>query len=155
MGAASVSISETGIVMRRVLPCGLPMSIALPLRAFDGVAARISETRGGDIAVSLELLHKDAEMCVPLLVSNGLEEAAADWHAWCKTTGLPMVMIDLDGVAKPVENLLGQLNVSEPKERRRSMTLRRRRPRIFMKRKVGEGEMRMRIHGREIISHED
>lgn len=151
MGAASVSVTENGVVMRRELPCGLPMSIALPLAAFEGVAARVTES-DGDISVTLELLHADPDMCVPLLVSDALEDAAADWHAWTQTTGLPMVMIDLDGVAKPVDGFMGEMANTTPAPRRRSMTLRRRRPRIFLKRQPGQAAPRLRIHGRQVIS---
>lgn len=151
MGDAMVSVTETGVVMRRELPCGLPMSIALPLAAFEGVAARVAEA-DGDISVSLELLHADPDMCVPLLVSDALEDAAADWHAWVQTTGLPMIMIDLDGTAKPVDSFMGDAADAEPAPRRRSMTLRRRRPRIFLKRQPGQAAPRLRIHGRQVIS---
>lgn len=156
MGNARVTITEKGVVMRRDLPCGLPISIGLPLAAFEGVAARVQED-DGEISVTLELLHQDIEMCVPLLVSDGLEAAADDWHAWCATTGLDMLLIDIDGVVKPVDTLkaeitTGEITTGEPKERRRSMTLRRRRPRIFFKRDTKGAKMRMRIDAREVIS---
>ena len=48
----------------------------------------------GDVTVTLELLHTDAMLCVPLLVAGDLDDVAADWRAWSEALGLPMLMIE-------------------------------------------------------------
>ncbi len=45
----SYKIDRNGAVMKRQLNCGLPVSIALPQRAFKGVAARTIDRGNGKI----------------------------------------------------------------------------------------------------------
>ena len=86
-------LDRQGAVLKRRLPSGLDISLALPRRAFKGVAARAVEHEDGSYTVSLELLHHDRELCVPLLISNDMFDVAADWHVWSRLFGLPMLMI--------------------------------------------------------------
>lgn len=87
------TINERGAVIRQVLPSsGLPMSIALPACAFVGVAARAVEDEFGEITVTLELMHEDPLLSVPLLVAHDLGDIAADWRAWSAAFNLPMML---------------------------------------------------------------
>jgi hypothetical protein len=83
---------------------GLPLSIALPARAFKGVAARAIDHGDGTVTVTLELHHTDTALCVPLLVAHNLDDIAADWRAWSELYGLPMLMVEADGVARPLDD---------------------------------------------------
>ncbi len=57
-GDVSITIDERGAVLRKILPSsGLPLSIALPKRAFKGVAARAIDHGDGEVTVTLELHH--------------------------------------------------------------------------------------------------
>ena len=88
------------VLLRKVLPqSGLPLSVALPVRAFKGIAARAMDHGDGTLTVTLELHHEDSELCVPLLVAHDLTDIAADWNAWSEVYGLPMLMIEADGSA--------------------------------------------------------
>jgi len=133
----SFTVDIEGAVMKRKLNCGLPLSMALPARAFRGVAARAFEGEDGNTTVTLELLHKDETISVPLLVSDNLDDVAADWHSWSRTLRLPMLMIDVDGTVSTVQNTLGLLRAEEPKPRRRRHNTVKRRPRFLMRRKPG------------------
>ncbi len=88
------TLNTKGAVVKCDLNCGLPLSMSLPSRAFLGVAARAYENEDGSHTVTLELLHHDAELSVPLCVSDTVEDAAADWHSWSKRLGLPMLLVD-------------------------------------------------------------
>src|SRR5690606_23895468 len=56
-GEVSFTIAERGVTMRRRLGrSGLPVTFALPPRAFLGVAARAIEDDGGNVTVTLEFL---------------------------------------------------------------------------------------------------
>ena len=115
------TLNATGAVMKRDLDCGLPLSMSLPSKAFKGVAARAYENEDGTNTVTLELLHHDRELSVPLCVSQIVEDAAADWHSWAKRLGLPMLLIDQNGNATVVKDHSG-ISCQTPKPRRRRST---------------------------------
>ena len=151
-GDINFTITEKGAVVRRPLEKSrLPVSIALPARAFKGVAARAMEDDDGEITVTLELHHHDPSLCVPLLVADNLDDIAADWRAWSELYGLPMLMVEADGIARPLDD--GSLpHVARPSRRRRHHQISGRRPRFLVRRSTGKAGFRMKIEGREIIA---
>lgn len=146
----SYTIDRQGAVVKRKLSCGLAVSMALPARAFKGVAARAALGSDGAQVVTLELYHHDTALCVPLLVSDNLDDIAADWHAWSRLLKLPMLIIDGEQKASAMTKMLGALLVETPAERRKRLL--RRRPRFLARRKTGSiGEV-VRISGEELIA---
>ena len=132
---------------------GLPATVVLPANAFRGVAARAIEDRDGNVTVTLELLHNDPMLSVPLLVADNLEDVAADWRAWADAYRLPMLLIEADGVARTLEELLGAAIRALPaKDRRKRRASLRRRPRFLARRKSGDLGLRLVIDGEEIIA---
>ncbi|MFD0915982.1 DUF6101 family protein [Pseudahrensia aquimaris] len=147
----SVTLDNKGAVMKRSLTCGLPLSIALPARAFVGVAARAYEHEDGTMTMTLELLHKDSDLSVPLCVSDDVEETACDWHSWARALGVPMVMIDAQGAQTIVKDA-GILTEHTPQPRRRRISSLKHRPNFLRRRKTGVvGEVR-KLEAREIIA---
>ena len=71
---------------------------------FRGVAARAVMTSSGQKAVSLELLHRNHETCVPLLVSRDLDDVLLDWRLWADIYDLPMLLVNDDGTVIPVKD---------------------------------------------------
>lgn len=154
-GDISVTIDRRGAILRKVLPAsGLPLSIALPARAFRGVAARAMDHGNGEVTVTLELHHSDPELCVPLLVAHDLDDIAADWRAWSAAYMIPMLMVEADGVARPLEGQIGPVKVRQARARRNHAFFVARRPRFLMRRARGRLGMRMRIEGREITARD-
>lgn len=155
-GAVAITIDRRGAVMRRNLPTsGLPLSIALPSRVFSGIAARAIDHGDGEVTVTLELHHPDTELCVPLLVSHDLDDIAADWRSWSEVFRLPMLMVEADGVARPLDNALGALTVGRARPRRHHAFFADRRPRFLVRRKTGSlGIARLVISGEEIIARQ-
>lgn len=152
-GDVSITIDERGAVLRKILPqSGLPMSFALPARAFKGVAARAIDHGDGEVTVTLELHHEDASLCVPLLVAHDLCDIAADWRSWSEAFHIPMLMVEADGVARPLENHLGEVRQSAPTQRRRHSYFAARRPRFLVRRSTGSLGVAMKIEGKEIIA---
>ncbi|WP_102959930.1 DUF6101 family protein [Mangrovicella endophytica] len=148
----SYRVDSRGAVVRRKLEkSGMPVSIALPARAFKGVAARAMEDADGEVTVTLELHHQDPRLTVPLLVATDLFDVAADWRNWSELFGLPMLMVESDGAVRPLEDTLGRVRSGDPAPRRRSAA-RGRRPRFLARRKPGGLGMRMVIAGDEIIA---
>jgi Family of unknown function (DUF6101) len=98
------TISARGATLhRRQAETGLPLALALPARAFRGVAARAIEDDDGNVTVTLELHHENDAFTVPLLVAHDLDKVAGDWHRWAELFGLPMLLIEEDGVARTLE----------------------------------------------------
>ncbi|MBW3096961.1 DUF6101 family protein [Pseudohoeflea coraliihabitans] len=145
----TVTLDARGAVMKKTLcKSGLPLSIALPARAFSGVAARAIDHGDGTITVTLELHHSDPGLSVPLLVAHDLADIAADWRLWSELYQIPMMMVEADGVARPLDKESSQ----PPKARRRGSNAGPRRPRFLVRRKTGGSGLRMKIKGREIIA---
>lgn len=152
-GDVAMTIDNRGVVIKRKLPkSGLPFTIALPSRAFAGVAARALDDGAGEVTVTLELLHHDPLLSVPLLVADNLEDVAADWRAWSEKLGLPMLMVEADGVARPLEDTIGKVKADPAQAKRRRLGYAERRPRFLMRRKAGDLGVRMVIQGDEIIA---
>lgn len=152
-GDVTITIDERGAVLRKILPeSGLPLSFALPARAFKGVAARAIDHGNGEVTVTLELHHDDPELCIPLLVAHDLCDIAADWRSWSEAFGIPMLMVEADGVARPLENHLGDIRTQSVRQRRRHSYFAARRPRFLVRRQTGSLGVAMRIEGKEIIA---
>ncbi|TWF57258.1 DUF6101 family protein [Neorhizobium alkalisoli] len=152
-GDVTITIDERGAVLRKVLPeSGLPLSFALPARAFKGVAARAIDHGDGEVTVTLELHHEDPELCIPLLVAHDLCDIAADWRSWSDAYRIPMLMVEADGVARPLENHIGEVKAHVVKQRRRHSYFADRRPRFLVRRTTGTLGVAMKIEGKEIIA---
>lgn len=137
LGDKSYKVDVRGAVFRKVLSCGLPVNLALPNKAFKGVAARAIEDAQGNVAVTLELHHHDPELCIPLLVADNFDDVAADWHSWSRLMKLPMLIINPDELATSVRNMLGEIMVETPWERRKRITTVKHRPNFLRRRKIG------------------
>jgi hypothetical protein len=149
----TITIDERGAVLRKKLEeSGLPLSFALPARAFRGVAARAIDHGNGEVTVTLELHHDDPELCIPLLVAHDLCDIAADWRSWSEAFRIPMLMVEADGVARPLERHLGDIRTQSAKPRRRHSYFAERRPRFLVRRTTGSLGVVMKIEGKEIIA---
>ena len=147
MTEVSVTLDQRGAVMKKTLAKSrLPLSIALPARAFAGVAARAIDHGDGSVTVTLELHHTDPGLSVPLLVAHDLADIAADWRMWSELYEIPMLMVEADGVARPLD-----AHDKAPAPRRRGR-IQSRRPRFLVRRKTGAMGVRMKLEGREIIA---
>ncbi|MBR0556754.1 hypothetical protein J5J10_13790 [Ciceribacter sp. L1K23] len=152
-GDVSITIDERGAVLRKILPhSGLPLSFALPAGAFKGVAARAIDHGDGGVTVTLELHHDDPELCIPLLVAHDLCDIAADWRSWAEAFRIPMLMVEADGIARPLEVHLGGVRTSDLQPRRRHSYFAKRRPRFLVRRSTGNLGVTMKISGKEIIA---
>lgn len=154
-GDVHFTIDKRGAVIKRILSLsGLPVTIALPSNAFQGVAARAMEDSEGEVTVTLELMHADPQLCVPLLVASNLDDVAADWRAWAEAYRLPMLLVESDGVARTLEESLGGVKTAPTKERRKRATSAPRRPRFLARRKLGNLGLRLIVDGEEIIARD-
>jgi len=137
VGDKSFKLDTNGAVIKKMLTCGLPVTIAVPAKAFKGVAARAIENEDGTMTVTLELQHHDPELCVPLLYANDMNDISADWHSWSRLMKLPMLLVDIDNNTTPITRQLGDIMVEAPWERRKRITTVKRRPKFMRRRKMG------------------
>ena len=112
--------------------------------AFRGIAARAMEDASGTVTVTLELMHDDEALSVPLLVAYDLDHVAADWREWARLYDLPMLMIEADGTVSRLDS------APAPTERRARPVARR--PRFLVRRRPGQMGVAMRIEGTEIFA---
>jgi Family of unknown function (DUF6101) len=108
----------------------------------------------GAYRVTLELHHRDPDLCVPLLVSEDLDDIAADWHSWSRLMKLPMLIIGADQHATALQTMLGDIMVENPKLRRKRIARMRRRPMFLSRRKTGKVGPVTRISGEELIARD-
>lgn len=152
VGDKSYKISRNGVVVKKIMTIGKEMTMAIPSKAFKGVAARASEDENGLMTVTLELLHHDPELCVPLLHANDMDDIAADWHSWSRLMKLPMLVVDLENNPTAVTKQLGVLMVEDPIERRKRITTVRHRPNFMRRRKMGVVGKVQKLTAAELIA---
>jgi len=152
LGEVMLTVDRRGVRMRRFLERSLlPVTFVLPPNAFKGVAARAME-EDGEVLVTLELMHSDPKLSVPLLVASDLDDVAADWRAWAEAYGLPMLLVESNGEVNRLEDTIGGIAVDQPKRRRKGNVAGGRRIRFLSKRKQGTLGMRIVIDGDELIA---
>lgn len=152
-GEVTITIDHRGAVLKRVLENSrLPINMALPARAFQGVAARAMETGPESAIVTLELLHTDPDLCIPLRVGQELTEIAKDWHSWSQLLGLPMLLVDADGVTRDLNASAEAIMTEKAYDRRPHAMFTERRPRFLARRRMGQLGCRLVVDGDEIIA---
>lgn len=139
-------IAGGSVVLRRDLECGVPLKLRVPAKVFEGVAARAFENEDGSCTVTLELLHADSALNVPLLVSDDPEGAARDWRSWARNLRLPMLIAGENG------HVVVEGDTPLPYPRRRRHTVSKHRPNFLRRRKPGRAGLVARIEAREIIA---
>jgi hypothetical protein len=153
----TVEIHSHRVVMRRAVR-GMRMALNLPVSAYLGVALRMlppQDAAPGMVALMLE--HQDPALSVPLLVATDGCDIAAQWESWSRVLQRPLLVADENGFLYEPFARVGALRVNAPTgRRRRSGTVRLRRPSILMRRKPGRRTDTPKIHGgeREIIARD-
>ncbi|MEM1378073.1 MAG: DUF6101 family protein [Pseudomonadota bacterium] len=148
-----ITVHKGGATLKKQLALsGLPLNIALPNKAFRGVAARATETGPESAIITLELLHEDEDLCVPLRVGHDLGAIVKDWQLWAELLGLPMMLVDSDGIARTLDESAANVITGKSNERRHHAMFAERRPRFLARRRMGHLGVRLRVDGDEIIA---
>jgi Family of unknown function (DUF6101) len=149
-----VELDRERVVLRRAVR-GIRMAIRLPISAFRGVALRMLPAGAGAsdlIAVSLE--HNDPGLSVPLCIAPDSKDVVAEWQLWARVLGRPLLIAELDGTLREPFRQMGTLRLGAvaPRRRRRN-AIKKRRPSIFLRRRLGKASAQRVIHSeREIIA---
>ncbi|MEO1746332.1 MAG: DUF6101 family protein [Pseudomonadota bacterium] len=154
-GEVDITVDVRGATLKRQLTMsGLPLNIALPNRAFRGVAARAMETGPESAIVTLELFHEDENLCVPLRVGHDLGAIVKDWQIWAEVLDLPMMIVDSDGVARDLDASAARVMTGQCNQRRHHAMFADRRPRFLARRRMGNLGVRLVVSGDEIIARD-
>jgi hypothetical protein len=150
-----VELHRERVVMRRAVS-GIPMAVSVPVAAFRGVAIRLApDMDGASEAIAVVLDHRDPGLSIELFSSVDEDEIVAEWQAWGRVLGLPLLVAERDGKLREPFPYIGRVRVFAVKPRRRRRNaIRRRRPSIFLRRKPGVIGAHIVVHGgeREIIA---
>ena len=136
-GVRKIELHRERVVLHRAIK-GMRMAINVRVSDFLGVALRGLD----DEAQMLVMAHRDPSLNIPLCVSSDHEEIATAWQIWSDILALPLLTEDDD---------------REPAaRRRRHNSIRGRRPKFLMRRRLGNPVNTETVHRdeREIIARD-
>ena len=152
-----VELHRERVVVRRAVR-GMRMALNVPVSVFLGVALRIMPAEGERPAsAAVVLQHRDPDLSLELFTASDSDDVMAEWRAWSRALGLPLLVADSDGSLREPFARLGSLQVEAPRpRRRRCSTLCKRRPSILMRRRPGRIADDTPVHRgeREIIARD-
>lgn len=153
-GARRIRVTRSDILISRRF-AGVAMVICVPVAAYRGVALDVREAADGGSSYRLSLAHHDPDLDITLAETQDAADVAAQWRSWAGWLELPRLMAK-DGVLTALDATLGAVAAKEPVERRRNMSVLKRRPRFLSRRKPGDGARMNAVFAdeREIISYE-
>jgi Family of unknown function (DUF6101) len=138
-----VDLHRERVVLRRSV-AGMRMALNLPVAAFRGVAIRLFGDAGsgrGDSAptsIAVVLEHQDPALSLPLYASPETDDIVAEWQAWGRVLGLPLLVAESDGTFREPFARLGAVRIEAPTCRRRRRTaIARRHPSRLLRRRSG------------------
>ena len=131
-----VDLHRERVVVRRSVG-GMRMALNMPVSAFRGVVIRLNQKDDEPpSAIDVVLEHGDPALSLPLFTSETADDIVAEWQAWGRVLGLPLLVADRDGSLREPFARIGGLWIEQPTRRRRrrnalagrrsSMRLRRR-----------------------------
>ncbi len=152
--ARSVSVSRDVIRIDRSLQ-GVVMRLAVPVRAYRGVALMLRPDADGALPYCLHLLHRDSELSVTLDQAADDSDIVADWRLWSRFFRLPALVERRPGSVVEADASLGALLLGDHAlERRASRFASKRHSRFSRLRKMGIAAERpvMHVGERELIA---
>jgi Family of unknown function (DUF6101) len=132
-----VDLHRERVVVRRCVG-GMRMAVNLPVSAFLGVVIRLTQTANEPpSAIDVVLQHGDPALSLPLFSANTADEIVAEWQAWGRVLGLPLLVAERDGSLREPFARIGAVLIEAPARRRRRRTaVSRRRPSIRWRRRA-------------------
>ena len=132
-----VDLHRERVVVRRSVG-GMRMALNLPVSVFRGVVIRLNQKDNEPpSAIDVVLEHGDPALSLPLFSSETADEIVAEWQAWGRVLGLPLLVAERDGSLREPFARIGALRIEAPTRRRRRRTIiARRRPSIRLRRRA-------------------
>jgi hypothetical protein len=152
-----VDLHRERVIVRRSVS-GMRMALTMPVSAFRGVAIRLHQKNDAPpSAIDVVLEHGDPALSLPLFSSETADEIVAEWQAWGRVLGLPLLVAERDGSLREPFARIGAVTVEAPTwRRRRSTIIARRRPSNRLRRRAARLPDNPMIHRgeREIIARD-
>jgi hypothetical protein len=152
-----VDLHRERVIVRRCVD-GMRMALNLPVAAFRGVAIRlVGAADEPPTAIAVVLEHGDPALSLPLFSSVTGDDIVADWQAWGRVLGLPLLVAEGDGSLREPFARLGALRIEAPsRRRRRRSVIARRRPSVLLRRRAALQSSTPILHRgeREIIARD-
>lgn len=145
-GRRTVVVTPEGVAIARSLR-GIPMRVAVPVGAYEGVCVGVRAAPAGRFAYELRLRHRDPDLSVMLAEAFDEEAIWSDGRAWAAFLGLPALVERNDGPERADGALARTPAPALPRRLRR-----RRRPGIVTRRLVRAGATETVHHEAEIIA---
>jgi hypothetical protein len=153
----TVELHRERVVLRRAVR-GIKMALNLPVAFYRGIAIHLQETpTGAARAITLVLEHPDPAFSVTLCRAADASEIIAEWQAWGRALGLPLLVEGPHGCLRQPFECIGSVRVAIPVgRRRRRSALHARRPATPLRRAHGVAVSTPCIHSneREIIARD-
>lgn len=124
------------------------MKLSVPSEEFDGVVLRLAQGDGLRFFYEVTLVHRDPDLCVPLLSVEDQMEGEREWRAWSRFFDLPALVEREPGLYVDPDFRLPEL----PGPRRRGRLLTERRGAFALRRKQGHAaRMTTRFSSERVI----
>ncbi len=148
-----VELHRERVVLRRALR-GIKMALDVPVASYLGVAIRMEPPAGKAAgAVALVLAHPDPALSLTLYRAADGADIIAEWRAWGRSLGLPLLIAEADGRLREPFERLGALRIASPGgRRRRRSTLKARRPTLPLRRQASAAPAIVHRGERELIA---
>jgi hypothetical protein len=151
----SIELHRERVVLRRSVR-GMRMALNMPVAAYRGVAIRlVAATAHSEATIAVMLEHPDQALSLPLFHATDGDEIVAEWRAWGRVLGLPLLVAERDGTLREPFARIGALAIEAPTwRRRRRNAIRQRRPSFLVRRRPGRLPPVPNVHRgeREIIA---
>jgi hypothetical protein len=135
-GERRVQVTGSDILISRRL-AGISMMIAVPIKAYRGVALAVEPAASGGASYRLSLAHRDPDLDVILAETRDGGAVAADWKYWASFLDLPRLS-GKDGAVEPLQGPPAGAPAKDMRARRRNAGVAKRRTRFARRRKQGD-----------------
>jgi hypothetical protein len=133
-----VELTRERVVVRRAVR-GIKMAVRVPVAAYLGVAIRMQPPEGdrpGTVSIMLE--HRDPGLSLPLYCATHGNDVVAEWQSWARVLDRPLLVTETDGRLREPFAHIGAVIVAPSTARRRQRNvIRRRRPKLPLRRRAG------------------
>ena len=136
-GVRTVLVEQSRVLVTR-RRAGVAMHVAVPMRDYLGVAARVLAGAGGEDRLEVALVHQDHDLDVALYAASHDDELVSRWRRWATALALPLLFERIDGTLVALDRRIGALVAEPPHPRRARVARARLRPRFMHRRRMGQ-----------------
>jgi hypothetical protein len=136
-GTRTVLVERTRVLVTRRRD-GMAMHLAVPMRDYLGVAARVLADARGEDRLEVALVHRDRDLDVALYEASDDGEVVSRWRRWAAALALPLLFERVDGTLVALDRRIGALVAAPPLPRRPRVGRTRLRPRFMRRRRMGQ-----------------